>query len=457
MQVLESRNPSNNAVVDILPVSSNEEIANKVMQAHAAKKAWRALGVEKRVALLRPLVELFKQHKEELCRLTTLEMGKPITECLDGFSDDLFYFEDFLNQGPRYIQDEVTVNEGNVKHRIVYEPRGVTACIAAWNYPLSNFLWSVMPNLIVGNTVVFKHSEECPLFGRKVEEIIQQYGKLPQGVFSEIYGDGQVGMELVNQPIDLIWFVGSSAVGKKLAEIAGRKKIKAVLEMGGSNPAIIFADADLETAVAKVFSCRYTNCGQICDAIKRVIIHESLHDQFILQLSKRLAEINIGDPLIPSTQMGPLVAMRQLTLLEAQVQDAVQSGAKIIVGGKRPADLNGAYYLPTILTNIKPEMRVWHEEVFGPVLPIMTFKTNEEAIQLANDTIYGLGSVIFTKDKSLAARTALELEAGFVEINQASHWRPCNPFGGHKASGMGCEHGRLGFHELCLFKVIAEE
>lgn len=457
MQVVESRNPSNNALVDKLPVSSSEDIKNKVTKAHAAKKAWRALSVEKRVALLRPLVALLRQNKEELCRLTTLEMGKPITESLDGFADDIFYFEDFLNQGPQYIQDEVTVSEGNIKHRIVYEPRGVVACIAAWNYPLSNFLWSVMPNLIVGNTVIFKHSEECPLFGKKVAEIIQQYGKLPEGVFSAIVGDGQTGMELVNQDIDMIWFVGSSAVGKKLAEIAGRKKIKAVLEMGGSNPAIIYADADLDKAVAKVFSARFTNCGQVCDAIKRVIIHESLHDQFVAKLSAQLATVQIGDPMLPATQMGPLVAMRQLELLEAQVQEAVQAGATIVTGGKRPPQLQGAYYLPTLLTDIQPEMRVWREEVFGPVLPVMTFNTTEQAIELANDTIYGLGAVVFTQDKSLAQKTALALEAGFVEINQASHWRPCNPFGGHKASGMGCEHGRLGFHELCLFKVIAEE
>ncbi len=457
MQVLASRNPSNNAVVDQLSVSSSEEIRHKVNQAHAAKQVWRAFGVEKRVALLRPLVDLLKQHKDELCRLTTMEMGKPISESIDGFNDDLFYFEAFLNDGPLYLQDEITVSEGNIKHRIVYEPRGVVACIAAWNYPLSNFLWSVMPNLIVGNTVIFKHSEECPLLGKKLEEIIQQYGELPEGVFSEIYGDGQTGWELVNQAIDMIWFVGSSAVGKQLAEIAGRKQIKVVLEMGGSNPAIIFSDAHLETVINKVMACRFSNAGQICDAIKRIIIHESIHDKFIQQLSARLAAIKLGDPMSPATQMGPLAAMRQLELLEAQVQEAVQKGAKIMIGGTRPAGLNGAYYQPTILTQIKTDMRVWREEVFGPVLPVMSFASTEEAIRLANDTIYGLGAVVFTQDKSLAQRTALALEAGFVEINQASHWRPCNPFGGHKASGMGCEHGRLGFHELCLFKVIAEE
>lgn len=427
-----------------------------VQQATAAKHLWRALGINKRIELLRPLVGILQLHQDELCRLVTEEIGKPITESRDDFTGDIFYFEHFLNHAPQYLAEEITVNDGKTKQRIVYEPRGVVACIAAWNYPLSNFLWSVIPNLIVGNTVIFKHSEECTQFSKKMADIFQAYGKLPSGVFNVVYGDGDTGFELANQAIDMIWFVGSSKTGKKLAALAGQKQIKAVLEMGGSNPAIIFADADMPSVITKVFNGRFTNCGQVCDAIKRIIIHESLHDTFIQQLAERLAKVKLGDPTLPTTEMGPLVAMRQLTLLEAQVADAVKAGAKIVTGGERPSDLHGAFYKPTLLTNIHPDMRVWREEVFGPVLPVITFKTEEEAIQLANDTVYGLGSVIFTQDKARAERVSLAMEAGFVEINQSSHWHPVNPFGGYKESGMGCEHGRHGFHELCRLKVIAE-
>lgn len=456
MEKLVSMNPATNTLIDYVAITPRESIHQIVQQAQAAKKPWKKLGVKKRIELLRPLVELFKKYETELCLLTSLEIGKTIKECREDFAADIHYFTEFLDNGASYIEDEVTVDEDHIQHRIVYEPRGVVACIVPWNFPLTNFLWSVMPNLIVGNTVVFKHSEECPLMGKKIEDIMNEYGKLPPGVFTEIFGGSETGWQLVNENIDMIWFIGSSRVGKKLYELAGKKQIKAILEMGGSNPAIVFADADLNIAIPKIVSGRFGNCGQVCDAIKRVIIHRSLYDVFISKLTKLVQEMNINAPEHETTHVGPLAAMRQADLLESQVNDSVREGAKVVIGGARSPNLTGAYYLPTILTNVTRNMRVWSEEVFGPVLPVVAFDTEEEAIDLANDTIYGLGAAVFTQDLELARRAAREIDAGFVDINNGSHWRQCNPFGGFKASGMGCEHGRLGFQELCLFKVIAE-
>ncbi|MDZ7587345.1 MAG: aldehyde dehydrogenase family protein [Patescibacteria group bacterium] len=268
----------------------------------------------------------------------------------------------------------------------------MVGAITPWNLPFDLFVWAVIPNLLVGNTVVFKISEECPLCGKLFEKIMDQSG-LPKGVFNEIYGNGKVGEMLINQEIDLVWFTGSSKVGKKLYEICGQKFIKAVLELGGSNPGIVFEDVSVDKIVDKLYSKRFGFCGQTCDALKRLLVQESIYEEVVEKLTKRVEKTIVGQPEEEKTDMGPLVAKRQLDLLKDLVADALKKGAKIITGGKEPADLKGAYYLPTILTNIKDNMRVWKEEVFGPVLAIRKFKTEAEAIKLANDSVYGLGSV----------------------------------------------------------------
>lgn len=387
--------------------------------------------------------------------LTTREIGKAISDSLADLDWDLGYFKDFLKDGKKYLKDEITHQEKGTTHKIVYEPWGTTASIAPWNYPFANFLWGVIPTLIAGNTVVFKHSEECSLVGKICEEMMVKL-ELPKGVFAEIYGGGKVGELLVKQDVDFIWFTGSSAVGKKLYKIAGKKFIKAILELGGSNPTVILEDVKVnQDLVDDLYVARFANNGQVCDALKRLIVHQSLFDEVVEKLKKRLEKVVVGDPEDKKTELGSLVAKRQLELLEAQVEDAVRNGAKVVIGGERPPKLRGAYYLPTILTNIKRNMRVWREEVFGPVLPVISFKTEEEAIELANDTTYGLGAKVYSKDKKRALRVASRMDAGCIDINKGNHWLACNPFGGYKESGMGREHGRYGYQELCQVKVVA--
>lgn len=462
MGTLQSINPTDYSVIGEVQISTEKEITDKVKLAHAAKKSWKMLGAKKRAEMLRPLYDIIHSKSEEISKLTSLEMGKPISQSIEDMEFTLEYLIAFIEDGPGYLENDVTVNEistdNSAFHQIVYEPIGVTACIVPWNYPMSNFIWGAIPNLIAGNPVIFKHSEECLLTGKLIEDIMNQL-QLPEGVFSEVYGDGTVGQKIIEQNIDSIWFTGSSHTGKKLFEIASKKGIKCILEMGGSDPAIIFNDAinlDFNRVISRVFTKRFENCGQICSATKRLIVHESLFQEVTEKLFDHLNSLKIGDPLDPNTQMGPLAAKRQLHLLESQIKDAVDLGATVLCGGKRPENLPGAYYLPTLLTNIKPSMRVWREETFGPVLPIVTFTTEEEAIALANDTNFGLSSLIFTSDTNRARRVAAQIEAGCVDINFASHWRTCNPFGGYKSSGVGREHGKLGFQELTQVKVIAE-
>ncbi len=457
MAKLVSTNPAKDYdVIGEVDISTDAEIEEKVRLANKAKPLWKELGVKKRIELIKPICEEFRRRKKEFAPLITNEIGKPILQSRGEVDSSLMDFEWFLGNGEKNLEDEITHEDKASLHRIVYEPYGTAAVITPWNFPLAMFVWGAIPNLIAGNVVVFKISEECPLTGKLIDEVMNSKN-LPEGVFSEVYGTGDVGQKLAESDVSLIWFTGSTRVGKLLYKIAAEKFIKAILEMGGSSPAIMFEDADVSGVVPELYNERFSNCGQVCDSVKRLIVHESLFDDVVEKLKAEVAKKVIGDPFEEKTQIGSLVAKRQLMLLQSQVKDAVEKGAKVIIGGEVPANLSGAYYKPTILTNIKTNMRVWTEEVFGPVLPIVKFRTEEEAVKLANDTCYGLGSRVYSKDAERAERVASRIQAGTVEINHATRWLPCNPFGGYKQSGMGREHGTAGFRELCQIKLISKQ
>lgn len=456
MTKLISTNPGKNyEVVGEVEVSSKEEIREKVKKSYLAKQKWQELGVEGRVKLLRKLSEEIKKRAEDLALITTKEMGMTITASRSEVTDALRYFNWYLDNASEYLSEEVIYEDDKILHKVFKEPIGVAAVIVPWNYPLSNFVWGAGQNLIVGNTVVLKHSEECPLTGKLIEQIISKV--LPDGVFSEVYGDGKIGDLLVHQDINLICFTGSTQTGKLLYKIGAEKFIKVILECGGSAPGIIFKDANLDNGLETVYFNRFSNCGQSCDALKRLIVHKSKSDEILEKLKIYLETKKLGDPEDEDTDIGPLVAKRQLELLESQVEDAISKGAKVIVGGKRPEVLEGAYFEPTILTNITKDMRVWQEEVFGPVLSVVSFETEQEALDLANDTKYGLGAYLFSDDKKQAERVALKIQSGMVSINSASYLQPCSPFGGYKESGLGREHGKYGFEELTQVKLVAME
>ena len=458
MGKLISTNPAKDyEIVGEVDASTNDEIEEKVALANKAKLRWKEIGVKKRIELLKPIYEEFKARQNEIATLITKEMGKPINksklEVKEALTEE---FKWFLENGAKALEDEVTFEDEKSLHKIVFEPIGTVAVITPWNFPFEMFVWGGIANLVAGNTVVFKISEECPLIGKIIEDVMSK-GSLPEGIFSEVYGAGEVGQTLAESKVDLIWFTGSSKVGKKLYKIAAEKFIKVLLEMGGSNPGIVFEDADLERFAAKIYSKRFSNCGQTCDALKRLIVQKPIFEKTVKLLKKEAEKTVVGNPMDEKTTMGSLVAKRQLELLEEQVKDAVEKGAKMEIGGKRPDKLKGAFFEPTILTNVSRQMRVWKEEVFGPVLSMVPFETEEEAIELANDTEYGLGATVFTEDKEKGKRVASRIEAGTVEINEPSHWLMCNPFGGYKSSGIGREHGIYGMRQLTQVKVISAE
>lgn len=303
---------------------------------------------------------------------------------------------------------------------------------------------------------MYKPSEETALFAKLIADLVSK-SELPEGVFTSIAGDGSVGEVLVRQSVDMILFTGSTATGQRITEVASQRSIPVLTEMGGSAPGIVFEDADIPKIIAMFVGARFDNTGQYCDGLKRAIVHESKYEELLSALKSYATKTKVGDQLDEDTVLGPLVAKRQLEKLEVQVVDAVEKGAEVIVGGKHPAGLEGAYYEVTVLTNITKDMRVWTEEVFGPVLPVVTFKAEAEAVELANDTEYGLGAYVFTEDIEKYRRVARQLQAGNIAHNTAWYFSPRTPFGGYKKSGNGRSQGVVGFHEVSQIKVISEE
>lgn len=456
MLKLTSINPSKEyESLGTVDISTESEISEKVKKANRAVQEWKEIGLRKRLTQLRPIYDKFTEEKERLAELESKEMGMPIKESRIDLDAGLEYFNWYLKNAEKYISPEITFEDDNEIHKVYYEPVGVAAVIVPWNFPFTNFIWGVIPNLVVGNTVVFKHSEEVPLFGKEMEKIIMS-SNLSLDIFSEVYGAGDIGEKLVHSDINLICFTGSTKTGTYLYKVAAKKFIRIILEMGGSAPGIVFDDADIDLAVEDVFANRFLNCGQVCDGLKRAIIHKGIAKEFIKRLKERMKKVVVGDAMDEKTDIGPLVAERQVDLLISQVEDAVKKGAKIEEGGDQPESLKGAYYKPTLLVNVTSNMRVWKEEVFGPVLPLVTFETENEAVKLANDTKYGLGGYIYSKDKEKARRVASRIKTGMVSINGVFYVVPYNPFGGCKLSGLGREHGKYGLRELCNIKVVSE-
>lgn len=452
-----SVNPSNNFErIGEVTCSSPEYIDAQVAQARAAYPAWSALTVQERVEILNSAYDALQARRDEIGALTTQEMGMPasVRNRIDidgGFA----YMRGYLDHAAEWLAPEITFKNENETHTLFFEGRGVAAVSVAWNYPFCNAIWGVMQNLIVGNTVVFKHSEECARVGVLLEEILKD-SALPHGVFNAVHGTGaDVGEYLMHSDIDLIHFTGSSKVGKHLYQVAAQKFIPVILELGGSAPAIVCDDADIQLVIESVYFNRFVNSGQTCDGLKRLIVHRSIADTVINGLQALLATKKLGDAADPLTDIGPLVAPRQVEALKLQVADAQEKGATIITCIEPDPALAGAYYPPTIVTNVTTDMRVWKEEVFGPVLPVIVFDTLEEAITLANDTCYGLGGYVYTQDKERAAVISRQLQTGNVTVNGADYVIAEDPFGGCKNSGLGREHGKHGLRELCNIKLVA--
>lgn len=458
MSKIISTNPSRNyEVIGEAESSTDEEIKNAVKKAHDVQVKWAKLSLDGRCEKVASFAEVARKHKDEIVEIIAKETGRPVSNERGNTDGALENIDANIEIAKSALKPQITQETETEIHRVYREPWGVIATICPWNFPFMNIAWQCIPGLIAGNTIVYKNSEENPLFAKLIEELVKE-SDLPDGVFNVIYGDGQAGEMLAQSDVDMITFTGSMKVGQLLTEIAAKKFIPIVTELGGSSPGIIFEDAEIDDGLIDfIFNKRFVHSGQTCSALKRLIVHESKFDDVVARLTKLAESKKVGDALDESTELGPLVAERQVIRVEEQVSDAIDKGAKLHCGGKRPDNLHGAYYLPTILTDITFDMKVWTEETFGPVLPIVSFKTEEEAIKLANETEYGLGAHVFTNDKKLFERAARQIQSGMVAQNKVNYFNSRNPFGGYKKSGMGREKGEFVFHEVTQVKLISEE
>lgn len=435
---------------------NKENIIEKVDNAKSIKKKWKDLGLVKRIEILRNLYNSFLDKKDDIAKLISAEMRKPITQAESEVKSTLNNIKWDLDNAENFISPEVTFENDKAIHKVFYEPKGIVVAISPFNYPFSLFAAITFQNLIVGNVVINKPDPSTPLLYKFIEDIINN-SELPEYVWQIVNGGKEIGSFLVEQDIDMICFTGNTKTGEYLYRVAANKMIPILMELGGSAPGIICEDADIDNIIEGVFKKKMSNSGQLCHALKRLIVHENIFDEVVSKLKSIAEKQVIGDPMDRNTTIGPLVNEKQLNKLIEQFDDAIDKGAKVICGGKKPNNIKGNYFEPTILTNIIKDMRVWREEVFGPILPVVSFKTIDEAISIANDTIYGLGGYVYTTNKEVYKKISDELETGMVSCNNIAYSAPYNPFGGIKLSGLGRTRGIWGFRELCNIKVVTFE
>jgi acyl-CoA reductase-like NAD-dependent aldehyde dehydrogenase len=447
-------NPYNNNIVNLYKISTKKEIDEALVRARDASYIWSKVDLEERIKIMNNLLKDLIKEKDNIANLISQEIGKPLSQSQIEMEKGFKYYEYYLENIKRYVGDKINYEDENQKDIIRYEPKGVAAVILSWNFPFTLFIWHVIPNLLVGNSVIVKNSSSCVSTSNYLAKIVYN-SKLPTGVFNNIVGKYRQAEYLLTKHIDLICFTGGVDTGRHLYKIASKKMITTVIEMGGSNPAVIFDDYPIQKAVKKIVEKRFNNAGQVCNAVKRIIVKESIKDEFIANLLSKVKKLKVGNPFNQKTDIGPLITKKQLTLLEEQVSDAIDKGGKIEIGGKKPKGLKGNFYEPTVITNVTKDMRVWQEETFGPVLPIMTFRIDQQAIDLVNESSYGMGTLILTGDLKKARRIANTLDCGMVDINDGKCSKSCNPFGGTKKSSIGRVHGEWGFRELTNTKVIS--
>lgn len=443
-QVEEIRNPANGEVVDSVPRGTRDDARRAIDAAYQALPAWSSRPASERAELLAVGACHIIDRKEELSELLTREQGKPRREAVLEINRLVHTLQHYSGMGKNLRGGHVQLAENRFA-MIIKRPLGVCGAIVPWNFPVSLMGNKIAPALLTGNTVVVKPAGTTPLTAIRCVEILNQAG-LPAGVLNIVTGPGSVvGQEILeNTKVRKIGFTGATSTGKQVMAAAAQEIKRVTLELGGSDPMIVCDDADLDRAVSAASVGRFFNCGQACLAIKRLYLFESIADEFVEKLTTKVEKLSVGNGLEKGTLIGPLHTRFQREEIEDQVADALQRGASVVTGGRRPdgeAYANGFFYLPTLLTGLDENSKVLREEVFGPVLPIVRIHDLEEAIHKANDSIFGLGSSIWTRDLHRATVAAQRLEAGYTWINSAQIIFDELPFGGMKQSGLGKEHG----------------
>ena len=449
---IEVRNPATGELLTTVPDGEAADVDRAVAAARASfeKKTWRALDPSKKEKILWNLAEILARNAEELAVLESLENGKTVREAAGsdvGPAIDAFrYYAGWV----RKIYGETIPVDGGFLNYTLREPVGVVGAVVPWNYPLQIATWKVAPALACGCSVVLKPSEMTPLTALKLAEFAMEAG-VPEGVLNVVTGYGHTAGEALasHMDVDKISFTGSTRTGRALLKASAESNLKRVsLELGGKSPNIVFPDCEMEPAIRSAFWGIFGNKGEICSAGSRLLVHADIHDKFLDTLVSRAKRLKVGDPLDKGTGMGSQISQVQMDRILSYIRSGVEQGARLMCGGERDtagSNANGFFVKPTVFADVKPGMAIAQEEIFGPVLSAIKFQSPEEAVEIANGTIYGLVSAVWTRDIKLAHRMANEIKAGSVWINTYNGFDTASPFGGCKQSGFGRD---LGAHAL---------
>jgi acyl-CoA reductase-like NAD-dependent aldehyde dehydrogenase len=438
------RNPANGALIAEIAVDGHAAVRRKYDAARGAQPRWAALPMKRRLDAIRAFREELTRRHDELAQTLTSEVGKPIRQSRNELNGLAARIDFFLGASARTLRDATvhTEAEHKLEERVSHEPLGVIANISAWNYPYFVGGNVFVPALIAGNAVLYKPSEYATLTGIAIGEMLHAAG-VPQDVFVPVIGDGATGAALLKQPVDGVFFTGSYATGAKIAASAGRRMIKVQLELGGRDPVYVCDDVDVAAAAAGVADGAFYNTGQSCCSVERIYVHESIHARFVDAFVAEVRTFRVGDPTDEATYIGAITRRQQLDVLRKQVTDASRKGASVLVGGA-PIKRKGNWFAPTVLTEVDHSMLVMREESFGPIIGIQAVADDDAAIDLMNDTEYGLTAGVYTQDGARARRVLSRVAAGSVYWNCCDRVSPRLPWSGVKHSGIGLTLSTMG-------------
>ncbi|SDF90640.1 NAD-dependent succinate-semialdehyde dehydrogenase [Klenkia brasiliensis] len=445
--------PATGETVASYPTATDEQVEAAIAAATAAHRGWsRSSTAAERAELVRRVAQLHRERKAELAALIVREMGKTITaaEGEVDFAADIYEY--YADVAERITADQpIDLAEGSQGTAVIRRASlGPLLGVMPWNFPYYQVARFAGPNLVIGNTIILKHAPQCPESAAAIEQVFRDAG-FPEGAYVNVYASNDQAAAIIGDPrVQGVSLTGSERAGTAVAEVAGKHLKKVALELGGSDPFILLSTDDLDAAVGSAVDARMDNSGQSCNAAKRFVVHADLYDEFLAKLTERMTAIEPGDPSKADTELGPLSSLRAAETLEQQVQRAVAAGATLVAGGTR----EGAFFSPTVLTGVGPDNPAYGEEFFGPVAVVHSVPDEDAAVELANDTGFGLGSYVFTTDPEQGERVADRIEAGMVYVNLVLADSPELPFGGIKRSGTSREMGLLAADEFVNKKLV---
>lgn len=438
-------NPANGQIVGSVPIGGEEEANEAIDAAYDAFQMWSKTTAYERAIYLKRLYELMIEHRDELAKTMTMEMGKPINESIGEVTSAAAFLEWFAEEGKRVYGEIVPTHTMSKRLQVWKRPVGVVAAITPWNFPAAMLARKMGPALAAGCTIVIKPSSESPLTAIKMIELCEKAG-FPKGVINLVTGSSsKIGKAIMeNEKIRKVTFTGSTEVGKILIEQSAHQVKRLSLELGGHAPLIVLNDANMDLAVKGAVASAFRNAGQTCVCANRIYVQSGIHDEFVEKFTEVVSQLKVGNGADETVDIGPLINRASLDKVAHHVEDALSKGATLMTGGKLIAQDGGTFYAPTVISNVDPSMVIMNEETFGPVAPIQKVETVEEAIALANDTPYGLAAYVFTESVSIGTRLIEQLNFGIVGWNDGTPSAVQAPFGGMKESGVGREGGREG-------------